>query len=72
MDRFGSTPFPQALQLPLSLARAYLESEAVKKAGEADAARAELAVQLATRIDNVTRAVVSLQTLVAKAASAKR
>jgi len=65
MDRLGSTPYPQALQLPLSVAQAYFETQAFKFGQDSIAAKDRAIVAIGERVDNVVRAVGALHKAIA-------
>lgn len=60
MDLHGGTPFPQALDLPMSLVTAYLESRGVKNRAKVAEAQGKNVVAVIGRIDGVVKAIGGL------------
>ena len=56
----GGTPYPQALDLPLSLVRAYFESPVHQQKVKADEGSQKLDLAVVGRLDSVVRAIVML------------
>jgi hypothetical protein len=60
LDRHGGTPYPQALDLPLSFLRSYFESEVYQQDAKAQEARQKLDVAVVGRLDVVIKALGAL------------